>query len=207
VVVRQERVANVARGAILTEFVFASFALRARAGIGDRFALRAARLAHTSEQAPYERYRDVFRAPVTFGSPFDELELDAWQLELPLATADPITAAALEPKVAVLAAAATGHSALIDRVRRAASSKLAEQPSLATIGRELGISARTLRRQLEQERTSLRAVIDELRRERADELLATGTAVKEVAFVLGFSEPSAFSRAYKRWTGRAPKLG
>ena len=74
------------------------------------------------------------------------------------------------------------------------------------IARDLGISARTLRRNLEQEGTSLRALVDDVRRERADELLATGTPVKEIAFVLGFSETSAFSRAYKRWTGRPPKL-
>jgi len=200
-------VAKVSRGAILTEFVFASFALRARAATADRFTLRAARFAHAKPLAPDETYRDVFRAPVIFGADFDEIELDAAQLDLRLATADPITSAALEAKVAVLAATPIGRSAFIDRVRRAASDVLAERPSLSTIGTALGLSARTLRRQLKQERTSLRAVIDELRRERADELLAANTTVKEIAFVLGFSEPSAFSRAYKRWTGRAPKLG
>jgi len=71
------------------------------------------------------------------------------------------TAAALEAKVAAMAAAPIGRSAFVDRVRRAATDKLAEHPSLTTIGRELGISARTLRRQLKEESTSLRAVIDE----------------------------------------------
>ena len=206
-VVRQERVAKVSRGAILTEFVFASFALRARAATGDRFTLRAARFTHAKPSASDETYRDVFRAPVAFGAAFDEIELEAAQLDLRLATADPITSAALEAKVTALIAAPVGRSAFVDRVRRAASDKLAERPSLTTIGRELGISARTLRRQLKHDATSLRAVIDELRRERADELLAANAPVKEIAFVLGFSEPSAFSRAYKRWTGRAPKLG
>jgi AraC-like DNA-binding protein len=206
-VVRQERVPNVSRGAILTEFVFASFALRARAATGERFELRAARFSHASAHGSHETYRAVFHAPVSFGAAFDEIELEASQLDLRLSTADPITADALEAKVAALAAAANGRSAFVDRVRRVARDNLAERPSLATIGKELGMSARTLRRLLEQESTSLRAVIDELRRERADELLATGAAVKEIAFMLGFSEASAFSRAYKRWTGRAPKLG
>jgi AraC-like DNA-binding protein len=90
-------------------------------------------------------------------------------------------------------------------VRRAAAAGLAQEVTLETIARQLGVSARTLRRNLEQEGTTLRAVVDEVRRERADELLAAGRPVKEIAFGLGFSEPSAFSRAYKRWTGRAPK--
>jgi AraC-like DNA-binding protein len=205
-IVRQHRVANLARGAILTEFVFASFALRTRAGTGQEFRLRAVRFAHPNNGVASARYEQTFAAPVTFGCVIDELEFDAAQLDLRLATADPITSTALEAKVAVLAGAATGRSPFIDRVRRAAASNLAEHPSLVKIARQLGISARTLRRHLEQEGASLRALVDDVRRERADELLAAGTPVKEIAFVLGFSETSAFSRAYKRWTGRPPKL-
>ena len=74
--------AKVSRGAILTEFVFASFALRARAATADRFTLRAARFAHAKPLAPDETYRDVFRAPVIFGADFDEIELDAAPLDM-----------------------------------------------------------------------------------------------------------------------------
>jgi AraC-like DNA-binding protein len=204
--VRQHRVAKLARGAILTEFVFASFALRARAATGQRFALRAVRFAHPNDAVARDRYEQTFAAPVTFGCTIDELEFDADQLELRLATADPITSAALEVKVATLAGETSGRSAFLDRVRRVAASNLAEQASLESVASQLGISARTLRRHLEQEGSSLRALVDDVRRERADELLAAGAAVKEIAFELGFSEPSAFSRAYKRWTGRPPKI-
>ena len=200
-VLHQHRVADVTRGPILTEFLFASFALRARAATDGRFALRAVRFAHRRE--PTTDHADVFRAPVSFGAASDELELATAELDLPLVSADPITSAALEARVATLTA--TGRTTFVDRVRRAAAAHLAA-PSLATIGRELGIGARTLRRQLEHEGTTLRALVDELRREHADRLLAAGTSAKEIAFELGFSEPSAFSRAYKRWTGRAPKV-
>jgi AraC-like DNA-binding protein len=203
---RQHRVASLARGAILTEFVFASFALRARAATGEQFRLRAVRFAHPNDGVARARYEQTFGAPVTFGCAIDELEFDAAQLDLRLATADPITSAALEAKVAALADATTGRNPFIDRVRRAAASSLAEHASPAKIAHQLGISARTLRRHLEQEGTSLRALVDDVRRERADELLEAGTPVKEIAFVLGFSETSAFSRAYKRWTGRPPRL-
>jgi AraC-like DNA-binding protein len=203
---RQHRVANLARGAILTEFVFASFALRTRAATGQRFRLRAVRFAHPNDGVARARYEQTFAAPVTFENTLDELEFDAAQLDLPLSTSDPITSAVLETRIAALAGATTGRSLFIDRVRRAASSHLGGPTSLAKIAKQLGISARTLRRHLEQEGTSLRALVDDLRRERADELLAAGNPVKEIAFVLGFSETSAFSRAYKRWTGRPPKL-
>ena len=202
---RQHAVAGIRRGAILTEFPFVSLALRARQATEGRFAVRAVRFRHACADAG--AYVDVFGAPVTFSAPVDEIEIATAQLDLPLASADPITSAALEGKIAELTAGTAVRSPFLDRVRRAAVASLADNPSLDALGKQLGISGRTLRRHLAQERTSLRVVLDEVRRERADELLAQGTAVKEIAFQLGFSEPSAFSRAYKRWTGRAPQGG
>ncbi|MBA3395006.1 MAG: AraC family transcriptional regulator ligand-binding domain-containing protein [Deltaproteobacteria bacterium] len=203
---RQQRIPAAARGAILTEFPFASLALRARAETAGQFALRAVRFVHPKPLVSDAAYREVFGAPVTFGAAFDELELATSELDRPLASADPITSAALEAQIAELAVT-TGRSPFLDRVRRTAAANLAAHPSLVVFAKNLGISARTLRRHLEHEGTSLRALVDDVRRERADELLAAGTAIKEIAFSLGFSEPSAFSRAYKRWTGRTPKLG
>ena len=202
---RQHGVPGVQRGAILTEFPFASLVLRARAATGQRFAVRAVRFKHACEHVA--AYRETFCAPVTFGAPLDELELATSQLDLELTTADPITSAALEGKIAELTAERTVRSPFLDRVRRVAAATLDANPSLEGIGKHLGISGRTLRRHLAQEGLSLRSVIDDVRRERADDLLGRGISVKEVAFSLGFSEPSAFSRAYKRWTGRAPGPG
>jgi len=189
------------RGRILTEFPFTSLALRAREATGGAFNLSAVRFTHAGEATPI--YREVFRAPVTFGAPHDELQFAAAQLELKLATADPITSAALEAKIAQLTAGGAG-APLIDRVRTAITANLETTVTPAVIAKALGISARTLRRHLEAERLTLRTTVDTVRRERADELLSAGTSVKETAFALGFSEPSAFSRAYKRWTGKAP---
>ena len=189
------------RGRILTEFPFANLALRARDATGGRFAPRAVRFTHAGEPLPI--YTEVFGAPVTFGAPTDELEVETAQLDLRLASADPLTAAAIETRVAQLTSAPP-HSAFVAKVRAVLAEDLAAAPAPATIARRLGISPRTLRRHLEHEGLTLRATLDTVRRERADELLAAGTPVKEVAFALGFSEPSAFSRAYKRWTGKAP---
>lgn len=195
--------AAVPKGRILTEFPFASLALRARDATKGAFALRAVRFRHHGEMVP--AYAEVFRAPVTFGAPLDELELEAAQLDLALASADPITSAALEQKVAQLIAHVPARDSFIDRVRTAAAANLEVTPTLETVAKRVGVSARTLRRHLEQHGHTLRAIIDDLRRERADALLDAGMSVKEIAFALGFSEPSAFSRAYKRWTGKAPR--
>jgi len=198
---RQHPVAGHSRGAILTEFPFVSLALRARQATDGRFGLRAARFRHTSDHA--DAYREAFGCAVAFGARHDELEIESAMLDLSLSSADPITSAALEARVAELTGGGA-RSSFVDRARRAALAVLAKSPSLESVARQLGMSARTLRRNLAQEGTTLRVILDDVRRTRADELLAQGLAVKAVASELGFSEPSAFSRAYKRWTGRAP---
>jgi len=191
------------RGRILIEYPFASLALRARAATNGAFKLRAVRFTHAGQAS--SAYADVFQAPVAFDAEYDELELDADQLELRLASSDPITSATLEAKVAQLITGASDRGPFIDRVRRAAAENFEGAASLDVVAKRLGISARTLRRNLEQHGHTLRGVLDDVRRERADQLLEAGVSVKEIAFALGFSEPSAFSRAYKRWTGKAPR--
>lgn len=79
------------------------------------------------------------------------------------------------------------------------------EPASAVIAKKLGMSERTLRRTLGNEGESFSALVEAVRKERALLLLADRRAsLAEVAFSLGFSELSAFSRAFKRWHGRAP---
>lgn len=68
----------------------------------------------------------------------------------------------------------------------------------------LGCSRQTLYRRLKAEGTSFAAILDDLRRRRAGSMLRQGNSVKAVAYALGYSDPAAFSRAFKRWTGSSP---
>ena len=73
------------------------------------------------------------------------------------------------------------------------------------IARALGVGTRTLRRQLAEEGTTLREVFDGVRREMATERLRQPrVSLVELAFELGFSDQTALSRAFRRWTGRSP---
>ena len=198
------RAPTISRGHILTEFAFASMAMRARAATNNRFALRAVRFSHAGRGTP--AYQQAFGVAVNFSAGRDELEMASSQLDLCLASADAITSAAIEAQVAQLTQQAQVRTAaddFLDAARRA----IVNQSTAATpsnIAKQLAISPRTLRRQLELHGTSLRDVTAQVRCAQADALLQRGITVKEVAFALGFSEPSAFSRAYKRWTGTAP---
>jgi AraC-like DNA-binding protein len=77
--------------------------------------------------------------------------------------------------------------------------------TMAALARALSVSTRTLQRRLADEGTSLRALSEETRRARALALIAGGQSIAEVAYLLGYSEPSAFHRAFRRWTGRTPE--
>jgi AraC-like DNA-binding protein len=77
---------------------------------------------------------------------------------------------------------------------------------LAAVSKRLGLSARTLQRKLNEEGTSHQELLDELRRDLSrNYLLEPNMSVAEAAFLLGFSDPSAFHRAFRRWTGMTPK--
>ena len=73
------------------------------------------------------------------------------------------------------------------------------------VARELGLSRQTLYRRLKAEGVTFEQILDRLRRRLALRFVREqGMPVKEAAWRLGFSDPAAFSRAFKRWTGRSP---
>ena len=73
------------------------------------------------------------------------------------------------------------------------------------VARRLGLSERTLQRRLGEERLSFQKLVDEARRELAEGLLVQSDySLAEVAFLSGFSEQSAFNRAFKRWMNQTP---
>lgn len=78
-------------------------------------------------------------------------------------------------------------------------------PFAADIGRHLGMSTRTLSRRLAEKGTTYRQLVQDTQHQVSTELLTNTTeTVNEIAFQTGFSEQSAFSRAFKRWTGQSP---
>ena len=80
-----------------------------------------------------------------------------------------------------------------------------EMPSFEELTALLSMSARTLRRRLEKEGTSYQRIKDNARRDVAISMLSEqGLTVSEVAEQVGFSDPSAFHRSFKKWTGQSP---
>ena len=98
-------------------------------------------------------------------------------------------------------------SAFTREVERTIEPILASGPvRIEEVARALGLSRQTLYRRLKAEGVTFEALLDGLRKRLAMKLIGDeGVPVKEAAWRLGFSDPAAFSRAFKRWTGRSPR--
>jgi AraC-like DNA-binding protein len=129
-------------------------------------------------------------------------------LQRPILSADPVLARLIERHAeALLAELPVPTASIADRVRRMLMQGLghADASSLKAVAAGLHMSARSLQRKLGSAGVTFDALLDEVRRELALRYLADPEiAIGEVAYLLGFSEPSPFHRAFKRWTGMTP---
>jgi len=147
-----------------------------------------------------------FGSPVRFGAARNEIVFDSRFLDTPLTKADPDLAAYFQRHTEVLLRRCTRPQSVAERLEAVLVEDLARgSPTLETSAARLGMSARTLRRRLLEEGTRFQDVLVRARCSLAKRyLVEPKLALGEVAFLLGFSEPSAFHRAFKRWTGQTP---
>jgi AraC-like DNA-binding protein len=145
-----------------------------------------------------------FRAPIAWSAPWEGVELPASVRSARPSTQNPALSRFF---AGVLEGYGPASPRCADRVRAAIARSLPSgAPSAAQIAASLGMSERSLRRALAAEETSFRAVLDDLRGATARDLFAAHKSVTEVAFLLGFSETSALSRAFRRWNGHSPRV-
>ncbi len=186
---------------------FAAGVVRQLRGLtGDRaFAPLAVRLERPAP-ADATPFVALFRSPVTFDADENVLEFAKEVLDrrLPTANAD---IAAQNDRIVLEYLARVESERMASRVERALVEALPSGvPEQDDVARRLGISARGLQRRLAAEGTTWREILDAARETLAREYVRAGTlSVTEIASRLGFSETSAFSRAFKRWTGSSPR--
>ncbi len=151
-------------------------------------------------------YRQLFGAPVRFGEAASRLALDSRHLALSAKRDEASLRQFLRgapANILVRYAYDEGLAAAVRRRLRALPP--ADWPDLPGLARALNMPAPTLRHRLSQEGQTYRAIRDALRHERALQRLAEGRlGVADIAADLGFAEPSAFHRAFRKWTGATP---
>lgn len=189
------------------EFTLASLPVVASQMMQGRSpAVRAVAFAHPSpaELAPY---REVFGVTPCFDAEVSAITFDAAPLQAPVPTADPglsrVVTAHAERLLAEREVPAPG---LVAQVRRVVAQSMHQGlPSLGDVAAALHLSERSLQRHLAQEGCSFSALVEQVRRDLALRYIGDPRmAIGEVAYLLGFSEPSPFHRAFRRWTGMTP---
>jgi len=162
---------------------------------------------HTAPAADARRIETLLGCRVRWGAAHDELVVARELLDRPLRTRNDEMSSYFGAEVQRRETERAQGDGLTGRVRHCVAAALAEgEPQIEVVARELGWSERTLRRRLGEAESSFRDLVQEVRRERATMLLAdTRLSLTEIAFALGFSEASAFTRAARRWFGASPR--
>ena len=187
------------------EYTFAVLLNRFRLATGVR--LRPVEVHFTFGQPPaVNDYHRVFQSPVRFGRPVNQLVFDESALGLAHPGSDAQLCELLEQHAQRQLRRLPCAEDFAAEVRGVLGATLRRGDArVSAVARELAMSGRSLQRRLNAEGSSFREELDRVRSEQAARLLSEdGADVREVAFLLGFSEPSAFHRAFKRWTGTTP---
>lgn len=189
-----------------TESSWSRFIVESRVNFPEHtFALEA----HVTHPKPphWRVYEEIWQVPVTFSAQRNAIRMNPAWPAVRIAPDNRYAFGVLSEKAEALLAALETRASLRGRVEQLLMPMLhTGDADIAAIAAKLGISRQTLYRKLKAEGVTFAAVLDDLRRQLAAHYLdGRKVSVNETAYLLGFSEPSAFSRAFKRWTGASPR--
>jgi len=160
-----------------------------------------------AEPADTTEHATLLGAPLAFRQPIAmAVVFDAAVLARPVPDADRRLLPIVERHLQELLASKDVTEAWLDDVRNAIAESLCDgAPTIRTVAKRLGASVRTLQRRLGERDRVFSSIVDDVRRDVALRYLADGKAeLAEIAFLTGYSELSAFGRAFRRWTGSTP---
>jgi len=158
-----------------------------------------------SEPVDIETYRNILKAPLVFNAPKDMIVFDTASIELPLEGANPLLSREYDEII-------MRYLARFDKENIQARIKVKIIENLAAgeiqqqeIAKSLGLSTRSLQRKLSLENTTYSEILDNTRQELAISYVNNNTySITEIAYILGFTDVSSFTRAFRRWTGLSP---
>jgi AraC-like DNA-binding protein len=173
--------------------------------VGSEWAPMEVQFAHEAPEQTSEHLR-IFHAPVSFGCKTNAIVIDRQFVEREVAAADQRLYQILKRYLDQVLSEMPREDSLLASVRRATAETMrAGDLKLARVAKQMAMSARTLQRQLKERGVDFKQLTDATRRRFAVNYLKDRkNTLTEVAFLLGYSELSAFHRAFKRWTGSTP---
>lgn len=193
-------------GQLADETAIAVFATIVRKLVNEKLAPSSVNFVNPAPQdlGPYEEF---FGCPVTFGGTLTCVTFPLRYLALPIAHSDPGLRMLLENQAEALLRALPSRQEFQTELKEALVRSLHEgTPTLERVAGRLAMSPRTLQRRLGELDLNFQHLLDRTRAELARGYLLEGhLTLSEIALLLGYSEQSAFNRAFKRWTGQTPK--
>ncbi|MCV6624538.1 MAG: AraC family transcriptional regulator [Cellvibrionaceae bacterium] len=172
----------------------------------DSNTINARRVALIHGQSQFKgQYQQHWGCPVSFGAERNESWYMRDSLDQPMPRFDSETSNICRRQCQTLLQKLSSQGSFSLRVRQRLVAQPGKLPDIESVARDLACSSRTLRRKLQHEGSSFQQLSNEIRRELAQEYLRTGLSVERVAELLGYTEVSNFSHAFKRWRGISPR--
>jgi AraC-like DNA-binding protein len=174
--------------------------------IGQTIAIDAVRIAR-SRPGYASDYNHLFMAPVSFGQAQNSIRFSARYLDMPVVQGEQELEKFLEIPSIQLMSNPSSDNSLVARIRSKIRGDVSGNfPEFEIVADSLHMTTATLRRRLRTEGSSYQQIKDDVRRDTAIYHLGKATmSMEEVAASVGFSEPTSFFRAFKRWTGVTPR--
>jgi AraC-like DNA-binding protein len=195
---------NPALAAFNVEFCLVSLKVICDDLLGRPLPLLGARFEHAAPDY-WRRYAAPFDCPLHFNGRSNAFAFDKHWLDQPLRLADSVTHRAVAERCRKQNLEFTGRQAWLGRVRQLLAAQLHAAPGLEGLAEQMNCSARTLRRHLHDLGCSYQELLDELRFDRAKQLLGQDALpIHRIAEQLGFSETASFRHAFVRWSGVTP---
>ena len=159
---------------------------------------------HSAPEEPGE-YFSFFRCPIIFDAPDNRITLTQEAVDKRLISDNPMLAQ-LHDQVMIKYLANLERDNIVEQVKAVIIDQLPSgNVTDDSVAEALYMSRRTFHRKLQQEETIFRSILHEVRQELAEKYIKDSSLnLNEISFLLGFSEMSSFSRAFKRWTGSSP---
>jgi AraC-like DNA-binding protein len=153
-----------------------------------------------------DEYRLMYCTDLAYGRPHTGIVFDAEYLELPIVQNERSVKEFLRTAPESILVKYKNGSSLSARIRRRLRQRLpGDVPEFERLAGELNLTPATLRRRLQEEGATYQGIKDHLRRDLAIGYLShSDRGVMDIALELGFSERSAFHRAFRKWTGASP---
>ncbi|MCU0470192.1 MAG: AraC family transcriptional regulator [Arcicella sp.] len=177
--------------------------------IGQVIPLQAVHFDYPAYTNDFSAYKQIFKdVPIIFDSQFSGLVFEQKYLESVILNANPNLFTLFEVHANHILQHLQPNESLKEKIKKEILQGLkGEEPTLSNIAKNLGIGIRSIQLKLKEEGVTFQQLLDEIRKNLATQHLKEAQlSTTDIAYLLGYSEPSVFFRSFKKWTGQTPTV-